>query len=349
MKTVVLIPSLNPNEQLCQVIEGCMALGLTRVVVVNDGSGKAYQPIFDVVRAMGAHVLQHEKNRGKGAALRTGIQGAADIFPDTPGVVTADADGQHAPEDILRVAEALGKKPQELVMGVRDFDQGNTPSRSLMGNRISAALFYRMTKVRCQDTQTGLRGIPQDTFPLALETPGERYDYEMNLLVEIAKRRQPILMLPIATIYFDNNSGSHFRAVRDSLLIYQRPLKYFITGLSSSILDLGLFHLLTALFFGSTTAGIWYATVLARCGSGVFNFKVNQIWSFQVKNRTMMQFWKYLLLFVAVMALSSTAVSLLKFIPIHLTIIKAFVDVVLFCINYQIQRRWIFVDRSGKE
>ena len=347
MKAVVLIPSLNPNEQLCRVIEGCMALGLGRIVVVNDGSSAEYQPIFDAAAARGAQVLRHDKNRGKGAALRTGIQGAADFFPDAPGVVTADADGQHAPADILRVSEALGQKPLELVMGVRDFDQGNTPSRSRMGNRISAGLFYLMTRVRCQDTQTGLRGIPRDTFPLALETPGERYDYEMNLLVEIARRGQPILMLPIETIYFDNNSGSHFRAVRDSALIYQRPLKYLVTGLSSSILDLALFHLFTLLFFGSTTAGIWYATGLARCGSGLYNFKLNQIWSFQVKNRTMGQFWKYLLLFVAVMALSSAAVSLLKFIPIHLTILKALVDIVLFCMNYQIQRRWIFVDPKG--
>ncbi len=343
MKTVVLIPTLDPDEQLITVIRKCKEIGLHRFVVIDDGSAPASLTIFEEAQSLGAHVFRHDVNRGKGAALKTGITHAAAVFPDLDGVVTADADGQHTPSDILKIAQAVGAEEKGLILGVRDLTAASVPARSRFGNQVSKILFFLMTGVHCSDTQTGLRGIPRSMFTLAEQTPGERYDYEMNFLTETARRKIPIRMLPIQTIYLEGNRSSHFRAIRDSALIYQRSLKYLVTALGSFVLDIALFAILSSCISPHSPAGIWWANTLARCGSGLFNFKLNQVWSFQVKERRMIQFWKYLLLFVCVMQVSSVLVSLCSRSPLPLTLTKVVIDTVLFFINYHVQRRWIFV------
>jgi len=181
-------------------------------------------------------------------------------------------------------------------------------------------------------------------FELAGQTPGERYDFEMNFLTEAARRKLPINMLPIQTIYLEDNNSSHFRAVRDSVLIYQRPLKYLVTALGSFVLDICLFVILSSAIFSASPSGVWWSNTLARCGSGFFNFKLNQLWSFQVKERKTVQFWKYLLLFICVMQISSALVSLCSGLPLPLPLSKAVIDTVLFFVNYYVQKHWVFVE-----
>ncbi len=344
MKTVVLIPALNPDEQLIKVIRKCKEIGLKRFIVIDDGSASASIPVFEEAQSLGAYVFRHDVNKGKGAALKTGITHAADVFPDLDGIVTADADGQHTPSDILKIAQAVGDKGNGLILGIRDFAAAGVPARSRFGNRASELLFFLMTGVRCSDTQTGLRGIPKSMFTLASQTPGERYDFEMNFLTETARRKIPIRMLPIQTIYLEGNNSSHFRVIRDSALIYQRPLKYLVTALGSFALDICLFIIFSSHVFPNSPSGIRRANTLARCGSGLFNFKLNQAWSFKVKERRPVQFWKYLLLFISVMQVSSILVSLCSRLPLPLPLIKVAIDTILFFINYQVQRQWIFAE-----
>ena len=128
------------------------------------------------------------------------------------------------------------------------------------------------------------------------------------------------------------------------MLIYQQPLKYLAVALSSFVIDLGLFAVLSGKVFVGSAAGIWFSNIAARCVSGLYNFRMNQTWCFQAKRRTMMQFVKYVVLFVCVMLVSSAAVSLLRVLPCPLTLTKAVVDTVLFFVNYQVQKRWIFAD-----
>lgn len=342
MGVVVLIPSLNPDEHLAAVVAGCREEGLTDILVVDDGSVSEYRPAFDEAQALGAVVLRHSVNQGKGAALKTGIRGALEQFPDLTGVVTADGDGQHLPRDIRRVAEALAEEKHPFVLGVRDFSLAHIPWRSRVGNRITAALFRLSTGVSCPDTQTGLRGIPRELLARVLSLPGERYEYETNMLSDVVSARYPLEMVPIETVYEDNNRGSHFRPIIDSARIYQRPLKYAASSVAGCAVDLALFTLLT----------LWWdvmpATVLARCVSGYVNFKLNQRWSFQVRERTHSQFVKYVVLCVCVMLASGGAVSLLRVLPLPLTLIKVLVDTVLFVINYFIQRRFIFREKSAE-
>lgn len=340
MNAVVLIPALNPNDELGRTVAGCFDNGLQTVVIVDDGSDDEHQKYFAQAETLGAVVLHHGQNRGKGAAIRTAVAEVVRNYPDAEGVITADADGQHAPADILRVAQALHEHPDALILGSRDLSAANVPARSRFGNRASSCLFFFMTGTRCGDTQTGLRGIPRALFEAALACPGERYDYEMNFLVDLAKKKYPLVTVPIRTIYMDNNSASHFRAVRDSVLIYKQLIKYIVVAVTSFLLDIGLFTLFYHLV-GDADRVMW-ATVSARCLSGGYNFALNKLWSFEAKGRTTTQLVRYIILFLGAMFTSGAVVGALERVGLPVVLAKILTDFVIFILNYVIQRRWVF-------
>ena len=233
MNSIICIPAYKPGPKLLDLVKELEELGYIRIVIADDGSGQEYTPIFVKAEELGCTIVRHEHNMGKGAALRTVIEKAVFQFGHDIGVVTADADGQHLARDIVRVADALSSNPSCLVLGVRDFDKDDVPFRSRMGNRITSAFFKVFTGVACPDTQTGLRGISPSLLPLALRTKGDRYDYEMNFLMDAVKKA-PLIMLPIETVYEDGNAESHFNPVKDSFLIYKEPLKKVGLGVAAA-------------------------------------------------------------------------------------------------------------------
>ena len=115
-RVVVLIPAYKPDERLIELTRELRGKDLD-VLLVDDGGGEAYAHIFGDCRALGAQVAVHAVNLGKGRALKTGINAALQLWPDMAGIVTADADGQHTPADILRLIDALGEHPHSLVLG----------------------------------------------------------------------------------------------------------------------------------------------------------------------------------------------------------------------------------------
>ncbi len=138
---IVVIPAYNPDNRLVTLVETTERLFSPSFVVVDDGSNEGTRPIFDHLESHGADVLHHNKNRGKGAALKTAARHIEKHYPTTLGYVTADADYQHRPVDIRRVAAALEKNQQSLVLGVRDFCSPSVPWKSRWGNRITSAVF----------------------------------------------------------------------------------------------------------------------------------------------------------------------------------------------------------------
>ena len=212
---VILIPAFEPDEVRLPELVRQLRRTFRHLVLVDDGSTKG-KAAFESVRAEVDAVLVHEVNRGKGAALKTGFAWIRAHLPDAKGVVTADADGQHAPTDIVRVAEATVGHPDGLVLGVRAF-VGNVPLRSRFGNWWSRWLFRLLTGLPIQDTQTGLRGIPASLLPRMLEIPGDRYEYELRMLVDARRHPAPPRQLPIETIYINENASSHFRPFTDTV------------------------------------------------------------------------------------------------------------------------------------
>lgn len=373
-KMIILIPAYKPEGKMLQLLEALIEYRdpadsedrqIDGIVLVDDGGQECYKALFEAAEAMGCRVVHHEINRGKGAAIRTGVRAAIDFFGQDIHVVTADADGQHLPGDIVRVARTLAERNGKdaagpvLVLGVRDFSGKDVPARSMLGNRITAAFFRLSTGTACGDTQTGLRGIPAALLPLALDTEGDRYEYEMNFLTE-AVRQAELVQIPIETVYEEGNRTSHFRPVRDSLLIYKKPLRYAAASGGSALVDWALFLVFLKLFgmsafsslaggaegaaavTGSAAKAAGISAAAARIGSGAFNFEVNRRWSFQSKGHAGREAVRYLALFGANILCNAGMVTAFSYSGMPAALGKIIADVTLFITNYHIQKRWVF-------
>ncbi len=232
LDTVVLIPAYKPNEILLKTIDEIRNENF-KVLVVDDGSGDAFKAVFEKA-AEHAAVIAHEKNKGKGAALKYGFSKIREIFPECKYIITADADGQHAIKDICAVRKEL-RDGAEFVVGSREFS-GNIPLRSRVGNNMSRFMFAIVTGCYLRDNQMGLRGFKSEhTDWLALPS-GSRYDYEMNVLMYAARQNIPITEVTAETIYIDDNSSSHFNPALDTLRIYKRMFRTAWATLASVVL-----------------------------------------------------------------------------------------------------------------
>ncbi|MEV4703377.1 glycosyltransferase family 2 protein [Actinoplanes sp. NPDC049316] len=216
---VVLLPVYQPGETLLSLVD---ELDAARVVIVDDGSDPAAAAVLDRAAERGCTVLRHPVNRGKGAALKTGFRHIAEAYPGED-VVCADADGQHRADEVCRVADRV-RETGRMVLGVRRF--AGMPLRSRVGNTLTCLLFQAVTGRIVTDTQTGLRGYPGAMLGRLGSVPGERFEYEMNVLLEAARLGNPIDEVTIATTYLDDNASSHFAVVADATRIYWPMLRF---------------------------------------------------------------------------------------------------------------------------
>jgi glycosyltransferase involved in cell wall biosynthesis len=225
---IVLLPVYRPGPHLPEIAAELLRAGsTTAVVVVDDGSGPESADPLDAAEDLGCTVLRHSTNRGKGIALKTGLRHVADTRPG-PDVVSADADGQHSVADIERVGRQV-RDTGRLVLGVRGFNT-DVPLRSRFGNGLTRLLFRAATGHDVRDTQTGLRGYPADLLPWLLTVPGERFEYEMNVLLRAARDGHDVEQVDIATTYLADNASSHFGSLSDSVRIYRPLLWYAVTS-----------------------------------------------------------------------------------------------------------------------
>ncbi|WP_327003335.1 glycosyltransferase family 2 protein [Dactylosporangium sp. NBC_01737] len=224
---IFLLPVYEPSHGLVTTVTALRdaAPGVHRVVV-DDGSGPASARMLRDAEDLGCTVLRHDTNRGKGAALKTGFRHIAEAHPGHA-VVCADPDGQHHVADILRVAEHVDVSGR-MVLGVRRFE-GRVPLRSRFGNTVTRLLFRAATGCAVQDTQTGLRGYPADLLGWLCEVPGERFEYEMNVLLHAARADRPIAETVITTTYIGDNGASHFGSIADSARVYRPLLRYALS------------------------------------------------------------------------------------------------------------------------
>ena len=212
---VIAIPAFEPDSRLPKLVRRLKA-DFRDIVVVDDGSRAAIAVFEDLRTIEGVIVLSHDTNRGKGAALKTAFAEILRRFPRAVGTITVDADGQHLSEDVVRIAESLTRHPDRLTLGVRTFGT-DIPFRSRLGNLWTIAEFHLLTGRHVRDTQTGLRGIPLSFLPTLTSIPGDRYDYEIRMLANIALRSRGLIQIPIATVYETGNATSHFRPLADTL------------------------------------------------------------------------------------------------------------------------------------
>lgn len=348
---VLIIPSLNPDENLPIYATKLLEAEFNKLIIVNDGSTKETESIFDDLEQKdGITVLRHEINKGKGRALKTAFSYILEHYSskEIAGVVTADADGQHGVADTVKVAQTL-VDTSAFVLGSRNFSQDNVPPKSRFGNNFTTGLFALLYGKKIMDTQTGLRGIPYDFLKTCCELKGERFEYEIVMLIEAVHSGRPVIEEEIETIYINSNRATHFRVVQDSVKIIGIMLKcflaYILISMLSSLIDLGCFALFTKVIFSGmaieTCVGL--GTLFARIISSLFNYGMNRKTVFRDTSAPTKSLVRYYILCIAQMLCSYGLVVLVHILlPWDTTLLKAIIDTLLFLISYQIQRHWVF-------
>ena len=337
---IALIPAYKPSSNLLNLLKSLSDLGF-RIVVVNDGSGLDYEKLFfDCSRY--AEVLHHERNQGKGSALKTGLRYIYKTYRADCVVVTVDADGQHRASDALKIVKLAESSPRSIVLGCRKLGK-TAPLRSRFGNGITRFVFRCSTGRKVYDTQTGLRAFDGNMIPKMIIIEGERYEYEMNVLLRLAKENTTIVEQEIETIYLDNNASSHFDAVKDSARIYKEILKFSASSFVGFLTDYAAYSLL--LLFG---CGLTLSNVIARILSASVNFTLNRKIVFKSDDNLLPAILKYIILAVCILAGNTLVLNLLvNKLGVNPMLAKLITELLFFMISWIVQRTVVFKHKGG--
>ncbi len=342
-KIVIAIPAFRPDKSLVQLIEALSAYEV-KIVLVNDGSGQTFDALFRTIETLNnTAVLSHPHNRGKGEALKTAFAHILKQHPDTAGVVTADADGQHLAKDILAVANQLVKQPTHLIMGVRQF-QGKVPLRSSIGNSLTRSVFALLLGKVLTDTQTGLRGIPLKLVQACLSIPSSGYEFELEMLILAVNAHIPINQCPIETVYENNNACSHFNPLRDSIKIYLVFVRFAAIGAITAAIDFSIFLLCYYL-----SHNLLLSEGLARASGGLFSFFSSKHWVFKSPKSITSELIKYTTLWLVLLSISYSLLYLaISKLGMNPYLSKIAIQLLLFVISFSLQRFFVFSHQSKR-
>ncbi len=341
-RIVAVIPAFRPSAALLPLVEALSTSAFAAIVVIDDGSGPEYRDLFDALSVKpGVSVMRHAVNLGKGAALKTGFNHALCLHPDLLGVVTADADGQHRVEDVIAVAERLAAEPDALVLGVRDFHR-EVPLRSRVGNVLTRFAVRLLMGQSIADTQTGLRGIPNQLLHGLLRIQSRGYEFELDMLVTAKHHECRLIQQPIATIYENGNQTSHFNPLADSMRIYFVLLRFSALSLLTAALDNLTFYLVYLL-----VGRIAPAQIAGRAVAVLFNYTAARRAVFLSRERHKILLPRYLLLVICSGVVSYALMSLLRdrfALPVMWAKIAA--ESLLFLVNFVLQRDFVFTTKG---
>ncbi len=342
---IALIPAYQPTDQLLLLLQEAKSKGF-QLVVIDDGNDKSLNEIFASAVWFGT-VLHHEQNMGKGQAIKTGLSYIQNHFPADCIIVTMDADGQHRAADAQKICQAAQDHPDTLVLGSRKLRE-HVPVRSRLGNTVTRFVYRISTGQRVWDTQTGLRAFSARLIPQLLSIPGERYEYEMNVLLTCSRIAIPILEEEIETIYIDGNASSHFDTVKDSWRVYKEILKFSAASLISFLVDYGLYSALTLCTSGLGNApSILISNIGARIVSASVNYTINRKLVFQSKANVVRSAVQYAALAAGILIGNTVVLSVLAdYLGVNRYAAKLITELLCFLMSWLVQRKVIF--RAGK-
>lgn len=338
-KYTALIPAYKPTAFLLDLVGELDNFGFS-VVLVDDGSGAEYEKLFFECSRF-AEILYHTRNSGKGCALKTGLSYILKHCSADTVVVTVDADGQHRVDDALAICRIAEQHPDTLVLGSRKRGE-NFPLRSRFGNTVTRFVYRIATGLKVYDTQTGLRAFNASLIPDLLDIPGERYEYEMNVLLRFAREKIKIREHEIETIYIDNNSASHFDAVKDSVRIYKEILKFSASSFIGFLVDYAAYSLLLI-----PTGDLRISNIAARVISAGVNFTLNRKFVFKSNGNVIKAAVKYFLLAAVILFGNTITLEfLVNTCGVHRMLAKIITEVLFFTLSWLIQRLVIFKRRG---
>lgn len=349
----VVLPSLDPDDKFDRVVEELVCNGFSKIVIVDDGSDSEHQKHFiKAAEYSQCIVLHHNINKGKGRALKTAFKYVLQNCTDTEGVITIDGDGQHLLKDIIACGNRmLGDR--KVVLGCRDFSLPNVPPRSVAGNRFTSKAFRILFGIELSDTQTGLRAIPKEYLEMFCEIPGERFEYETNMLLQMHRTGVAFEEQSIETVYDPEDYSSHYNAIKDSwkvgkvmlrFLLSGSGIKYVFSSVISLAADYGIYFILLS-YFGTQSEATYH--LFSTFSSSVLNFLINKFWVFGKKGDLLKEFVGYYCIciprtLISTFFASFTIHHLQTVNPGLAVMIRIVVDSVLFFASYFLQKKLIF-------
>ena len=349
----VVLPSLDPDDKFDRVVEELVCSGFDKIVIVDDGSDNEHQKHFEkAAEYPPCIVLHHNINRGKGRALKTAFEYILQNLPEAEGVITIDGDGQHLLKDIITCGSRM-LKDDKIVLGCRDFSLPNVPPRSVAGNRFTSKAFQVLFGIHLSDTQTGLRAIPRKYLDSFCGIPGERFEYETNMLLQMHRAGIAFEEQSIETVYDPEDYSSHYNAVKDSWKVGKVMLKFMLSGsgakyVMSSVVSLAADYLIY--FFILSAFGIqWEAAyhLIATFSSSILNFIINKFWVFEKKGQFFKEFVGYYCICIPRTLISTFFASvIIRYLhtvnPGLAVLVRIVVDGILFFVSYFLQKKLVF-------
>lgn len=201
MKVYTIIPAYNEAAVIGSVVDLIKKAGLSDIIVVDDGSTD--QTASEAEKS-GARCLKHRLNRGKGAAVKTGIAAARMLGADV--VVIMDGDGQHDPADIPALINPIINQGFDVVLGTRQLDRTSMPWYKVMHNQVANGITWTYSGLWVNDSQSGFRAFSAHALTY-INTQSNQYEYESEIIKEIAKHRLRFTEVPITVHYTPYSQG----------------------------------------------------------------------------------------------------------------------------------------------
>lgn len=351
---VVLIPAYDPPDSLIQYVEDLMDAGYEDIIVVDDGSRMDKQYIFDTLEDGGCSVLHHDKNRGKGVAVKSGLFYYVDKYGGVAdGVVTVNSDGNDRIEDIEKVGAILRKQKIEgtcrLVTGVRDFSGPCISPVTARANRFMTWVYHWIFGASLKDVLCGFRGIPDAGVERCLTFPEKTYAYDCAQLIGFVKDGYE--QVPVHVPEPNPYAETHYRIIEHTFLInvviWRKLMIFGATSIVAAFLDIFLFWYLTTFALKNVRYPIIVGTVLARIVSASLNYYLSRRLVFKTNESRRKSFSQFFTLAAVQCGISAMSVHFLEMLFDGAAVpIKTVIDLLLFFVAYKIQDKFIFVARK---
>lgn len=357
LKHIIIIPSLNPNQRLISLVDELIDTKICRIVIVNDGSDMTCSSIFERLNNYkDVVVLNHKTNLGRGAALKTAFSYCIGNFKDCFGVVTATDDGQYKASEIIKVAQESERFQSCLILGERPLDETNTSKIDYIGNKALRQAFRFLYDLKMSDPRTELRAIPMSELSWILKIKGQRYEYEVNMLIQAKRRNVKIKQIPIKISSFNLSEKSHYKTISDTTRIVMIFLLniclYSAASVLSIVIDVGTFFICNTFIFSKVDVAfrLFMSTVISRTLSSMWDFSINRKFFTKGVGEFKTHLVRYYTLWFCQMMTSYFLLYMLhSVIKINASILKGMVDIFLAIISYKIQLRYVFSNTKPEE
>lgn len=364
IKTTVLIPSYNPDVKLSMFVDELIMSGFSDIVIIDDGSDFGIDNVkstFEYVKAKPeCKVIHHGSNLGKGMALKTGfkyclVERALDTL-----VITADDDGDYTVEQINECLSTYEETVPDnelwpIMIASRDFKESAYAKRKRVTNAVAGFCMKYLCGVNVTDVQTGLRLIPHCYLKQIIKMPGTGFEYEINQLVEMKYQKISYFEHMISMEEIVKARYARYNPVWDVIKLLGVMLKYAVSSLSATAIDLVAFYLLLLPLSGNMINmdkefGMLIATIVARIISSTFNCIVNKKTVFQSDAPMRGVIVKFYIFSLFRAGLSYGMVLGISYIlgsyaDTATVLVKMLVDLVLFFAGYEVQKKWIFSEK----